>query len=133
MLIRFAFWFFAPLFRSGVQFPGVQLTQTLSRQFGRGVCASFGKFILDVDLLQMVSQFLQPVQINDSELVLDTIAEVGPGGTFLWYRAYPGALQVSFLCIVDFRLAKLPVLTGSGCPSGGGKGQYFVSAGLAGI
>ena len=47
-----------------------------------GLCASFEKFVLDVDLLQMVSQFLQPIMVNDSELALDTIAEVGPGGHF---------------------------------------------------
>ncbi len=47
-----------------------------------GLCASFEKFILDVDLLQMVSQFLQPIKVDDSELALDTIAEVGPGGHF---------------------------------------------------
>jgi trimethylamine--corrinoid protein Co-methyltransferase len=47
-----------------------------------GLCASFEKFILDVDLLQMVSQFLQPIQIDDKELALDTIDEVGPGGHF---------------------------------------------------
>ncbi len=47
-----------------------------------GLCASFEKFILDVDLLQMVSQFLQPIQIDDQELALDTIDEVGPGGHF---------------------------------------------------
>jgi trimethylamine--corrinoid protein Co-methyltransferase len=47
-----------------------------------GLCASFEKFVLDVDLLQMVAEFLKPVLINDSELALDTIAEVGPGGHF---------------------------------------------------
>ncbi len=47
-----------------------------------GLCASFEKFILDVDLLQMVSQFLQPIKVDDSEIALDTIAEVGPGGHF---------------------------------------------------
>jgi len=47
-----------------------------------GLCASFEKFVLDVDLLQMVSQFLQPIKVDESELALDTIAEVGPGGHF---------------------------------------------------
>lgn len=45
-----------------------------------GLCASFEKFILDVDLLQMVAEFLKPIQINESELALDAIDEVGPGG-----------------------------------------------------
>ncbi len=47
-----------------------------------GLCASFEKFILDVDLLQMVVEYLKPIEINDAELALDTIDEVGPGGHF---------------------------------------------------
>ncbi len=47
-----------------------------------GLCASFEKFILDVDLLQMVAEFLKPIKISDEELALDTIDEVGPGGHY---------------------------------------------------
>lgn len=44
------------------------------------LCASFKKFILDVDLLQMVAEYLKPVTINEEEIALQTINEVGPGG-----------------------------------------------------
>lgn len=47
-----------------------------------GLCASFEKFVLDVDLLQMVAEFMKPIKISDSELALDVIEEVGPGGHF---------------------------------------------------
>ena len=47
-----------------------------------GLCASFEKFVLDVDLLQMVAEYLKPIEINDEEIALDTIDEVGPGGHF---------------------------------------------------
>lgn len=47
-----------------------------------GLCASFEKFVLDVDMLQMVAEYLKPVQINDREVALQTIDEVGPGGHF---------------------------------------------------
>ncbi|MEM6987493.1 MAG: trimethylamine methyltransferase family protein, partial [Pseudomonadota bacterium] len=47
-----------------------------------GLSASFEKFVLDCDLLQMVASYLQPVVINDRELALDAIADVGPGGHF---------------------------------------------------
>lgn len=47
-----------------------------------GLCASFEKFVLDVDLLQMVAEFMKPIAISDSELALDVIDEVGPGGHF---------------------------------------------------
>ena len=47
-----------------------------------GLCASFEKFVLDVDLLQMVSKFLEPLEVNDATLGLEAIRDVGPGGHF---------------------------------------------------
>ncbi|MDE2383263.1 MAG: trimethylamine methyltransferase family protein [Alphaproteobacteria bacterium] len=47
-----------------------------------GLVASFEKFVLDVDLIQMVSEYLQPIEINDDALGVDAIKEVGPGGHF---------------------------------------------------
>lgn len=47
-----------------------------------GLVASFEKFILDVDLLQMVSKFLEPIEVNDDEFGFDAISEAGVGGHF---------------------------------------------------
>lgn len=47
-----------------------------------GLVASFEKYILDVDLLQMFTEFLQPIKVTDAELGFDAIADVGPGGHF---------------------------------------------------
>ncbi len=47
-----------------------------------GLCASFEKFILDVELLQMVARFLEPLDVGDPALALDAVREVGPGGHF---------------------------------------------------
>ncbi len=47
-----------------------------------GLVASFEKFILDCDLLQMVSEFLQPLDMTQDALGLEAIKEVGPGGHF---------------------------------------------------
>ncbi len=47
-----------------------------------GLHASFEKMVLDADLLGMVSEFLRPVAVNDDELALDAMREVGPGGHF---------------------------------------------------
>ena len=44
-----------------------------------GLSASFEKTILDVDLLQMVAEFLEPVIVDDDTLALDAVREVGPG------------------------------------------------------
>jgi trimethylamine---corrinoid protein Co-methyltransferase len=47
-----------------------------------GLVASFEKFVLDCDLIQMVKAFLQPIEINDDALGVEAIREVGPGGHF---------------------------------------------------
>ncbi|MSP49481.1 MAG: methyltransferase [Alphaproteobacteria bacterium] len=47
-----------------------------------GLTASFEKTIVDVDLLQMVSQFLDPLEVSEETLALDAIREVGPGGHY---------------------------------------------------
>ncbi|MBA3796857.1 MAG: trimethylamine methyltransferase family protein [Chloroflexi bacterium] len=47
-----------------------------------GLHAGFEKMILDADLLQMVSAFLDPITVDEDSLGLDAIREVGPGGHF---------------------------------------------------
>ncbi|MGO4436536.1 trimethylamine methyltransferase family protein [Rhizobium sp. RAF56] len=47
-----------------------------------GLTASFEKFILDVDLLQMVAEFLTPLDVSPDALALDAVRDVGPGGHF---------------------------------------------------
>ena len=47
-----------------------------------GLVASFEKFVLDCDLIQMVSEFLQPLDTSEDALGVDAIREVGPGGHF---------------------------------------------------
>ena len=51
-----------------------------------GLVASFEKFVLDVDLIQMVMEFLTPVDMSEDALGLDAIREVGPGGHFFGAR-----------------------------------------------
>jgi trimethylamine--corrinoid protein Co-methyltransferase len=45
-----------------------------------GLVCSFEKFILDVEGLAMLYDFLDGIEISDETLALDAIAEVGPGG-----------------------------------------------------
>ncbi|MDR6757630.1 trimethylamine--corrinoid protein Co-methyltransferase [Mycoplana sp. BE70] len=47
-----------------------------------GLTASFEKFILDVDMLQMVAEFLTPLDTSTDALALDAIREEGPGGHY---------------------------------------------------
>jgi len=45
-----------------------------------GLTASFEKLIIDAEMLQMMAEYLRPIEVNDGELALEAIAEVGPGG-----------------------------------------------------
>jgi trimethylamine--corrinoid protein Co-methyltransferase len=47
-----------------------------------GLVASYEKFLLDVDLVQMVMEFLKPLDMSEDALGLEAIREVGPGGHF---------------------------------------------------
>jgi trimethylamine---corrinoid protein Co-methyltransferase len=47
-----------------------------------GLVASYEKFALDVDLLQMVSEYLKPLDINEETMAFSAMQEVGPGGHF---------------------------------------------------
>lgn len=47
-----------------------------------GLVASFEKFVLDVEALEIVVEGLRPVVVDDAELALDALADVTPGGHF---------------------------------------------------
>jgi trimethylamine--corrinoid protein Co-methyltransferase len=47
-----------------------------------GLVASYEKFVLDVEMLQIIAESMQPIDMGDAELALDAIAEVPPGGHF---------------------------------------------------
>jgi trimethylamine--corrinoid protein Co-methyltransferase len=47
-----------------------------------GLTASFEKFILDVEMLQMFAELFLPTPATAEEIGLEAVAEVGPGGHF---------------------------------------------------
>ena len=47
-----------------------------------GLRCSYEKTILDIDLLQMVAEFLTPLDLSEEALAVDAIRSVGPGGHF---------------------------------------------------
>jgi trimethylamine--corrinoid protein Co-methyltransferase len=47
-----------------------------------GLTACFEKMVLDADLLGMVAEFLKPVSVDEGELALEAVREVGPGGHY---------------------------------------------------
>jgi trimethylamine--corrinoid protein Co-methyltransferase len=47
-----------------------------------GLTASYEKFILDVEVAQMIAEICQPMPFDEAELAISAIREVGPGGHF---------------------------------------------------
>lgn len=47
-----------------------------------GLCASFEKLIIDMEMVQMMAETLQPIEVDEASLALDAIREVGAGGHF---------------------------------------------------
>ena len=47
-----------------------------------GLRSSFEKFVLDVEMLQMMVKYLEPVAVNDATLAFEEIKAVGHGGHF---------------------------------------------------
>jgi len=51
-----------------------------------GLVASFEKLVLDVEMLQSMSEFLKPIEISPEEFGMQAIAEIAPGGHFFGAR-----------------------------------------------
>jgi trimethylamine--corrinoid protein Co-methyltransferase len=47
-----------------------------------GLTASFEKFIIDVEMIQHMMEFLTPIEVNEGELALDALGRVPTGGHF---------------------------------------------------
>lgn len=47
-----------------------------------GLTASYEKLVLDVEMLQMITEFLKPIVVDEATLGFDAIARVAPGGHF---------------------------------------------------
>jgi trimethylamine---corrinoid protein Co-methyltransferase len=70
-----------------------------------GLQASFEKMALDADLLAMVAEFLRPVSVEQSELAMDAMREVGPGGHFFGAEHTKARYRTAFFApmISDWR------------------------------
>jgi trimethylamine--corrinoid protein Co-methyltransferase len=47
-----------------------------------GLTASFEKFIIDVEMIQHMMEFLKPIEVNEGELALEALGRVPTGGHF---------------------------------------------------
>ena len=77
-----------------------------------GLTASFEKFVLDADLLQMLQEFLTPVIVDDDAMALDAMMEGRPRRPFLRRPTHTGTVCDRLLSADDFRLAQFPSVAG---------------------
>jgi trimethylamine--corrinoid protein Co-methyltransferase len=66
----------------GAVMGGVNLLYQGAGWLEGGLTASFEKLIVDAEILQMISEVLQPIVVDEAALGVDAIAAVGPGGHF---------------------------------------------------
>jgi trimethylamine--corrinoid protein Co-methyltransferase len=66
----------------GAVMGGVNLLYQGAGWLEGGLTASYEKLIIDAEILQMISEVLQPVPVDEASLGFDAIADVGPGGHF---------------------------------------------------
>jgi trimethylamine---corrinoid protein Co-methyltransferase len=66
----------------GAVMGGVNLLMHGAGWMEGGLHAGFEKMVIDADTLDMIATFLTPLAVDQDELALDAVREVGPGGHF---------------------------------------------------
>ncbi|MBA2299390.1 MAG: trimethylamine methyltransferase family protein [Chloroflexi bacterium] len=66
----------------GAVMAGVNLLYQGAGWLEGGLTASYEKLIMDAEILQMISEVLQPIVVDESSLGFDAMVDVGPGGHF---------------------------------------------------
>ncbi|HEU4920709.1 MAG TPA: trimethylamine methyltransferase family protein, partial [Candidatus Limnocylindrales bacterium] len=64
----------------GAVMGGVSLLYQGAGWLEGGLTASFEKLILDAELLQLIAEVLVPFRVDEAEIGVEAMAEVGPGG-----------------------------------------------------
>ena len=96
-----------------------------------GLVASYEKFALDIDLLQMVTEFLKPLEVSKDTMGFDAIMEVGPGGHFFGARQTMERYSTAFYTplISDWR--NFPQWQAAGSPQANQKANALWKQALA--
>ena len=96
-----------------------------------GLVACFEKFVLDCDLIQMVMEFLKPLDTSEDALGIEAIREVGPGGHFFGAAHTLARYEQRLLCADDLRLAQQPAMAGRRQAGSLAEGQPLYKQALA--
>jgi len=66
----------------GAMMGGAQILMHGAGWLEGGLTASYEKFIVDVEMLQMMAELFQPMVCDEAELGIEAMREVGPGGHY---------------------------------------------------
>jgi trimethylamine--corrinoid protein Co-methyltransferase len=66
----------------GAVMGGANLVNHAAGWLEGGLTASYEKLIIDAEMLQMMAEYLRPIEVDDASLGLAAIDAVGPGGHF---------------------------------------------------
>ena len=110
----------------GAVMGGVNLMMHGAGWMEGGLHASYEKMVIDAELLQMVSAFLDGVPVDDDALAIDAIGEVGPGGHFFGVGHTQARFREAFHhpMISDWR--NYETWEEAGRPEAAGKAQRIV-------
>ena len=93
-----------------------------------GLTASFEKFVLDVEMLQMLAESLQPIVVDDAELAIEAIDDVGPGGHFFGTAHTLARFETAFYEPEVFTRQNFGQWTDAGSLDAGAAGDRGVAA-----
>lgn len=81
-----------------------------------GLTASYEKFIIDIEMCQMLAESFNPIAVNDAELALDALTEVGPAGHFFGVQHTLDRFEDAFYQPVVFSRTNFEQWTEEGAP-----------------
>ncbi|MEO8105810.1 MAG: trimethylamine methyltransferase family protein [Actinomycetes bacterium] len=82
-----------------------------------GLVASYEKFALDVEVIQMFERLRAGIAVNESQLAYDVIEELGPGGLFLAHEHTLEHFRTESFMSPMFRSQAYPTWVKLGSPS----------------
>ena len=82
-----------------------------------GLQASFEKMVLDADLLDMVASFLEPFRVDEAEMALEAMREVGPGGHYFGAEHTQSRYKTAFFAPMVSDWRNYEAWSGAGSPS----------------
>ena len=96
----------------GAVMGGVNLLYQGAGWLEGGLTASYEKLIIDAEILQMMSEVLQPLPVDEASLGFDAMVDVGPGGHFFGTAHTLERYETAFYRPLGLGLAELRDVAG---------------------